>query len=300
MVSGYLHEMDVRVTTKLIQDKVQNFVRQQKATAESDLTAAPAAPMSAAMSAATTSGPASNQSMSATTHTNPSSVIGSNASTQSQAAVSQTTVSHTAVSQTAVSQSSAASITPSSVSTPALQTAALEAPVGHPALSTDSGIVKSETNGSTVSSHPSEVGSSLHGSQQVSVSGQPGNASSNLADSNVSASSQPPSQSSSMSIAGSSSYAAVAASATTTVVQQSLPVNSEPASSTANATTTTSSSTDTDQANQVSLGSAKLVQTASANGVNEQDSSSAASKDGSATSGSTPMNAPEVYANDDS
>lgn len=270
--SGYLHEMDIRVTTKLIQDKVQNFVRQQKATTESDV--------NTILSTATPT-PASNPTLPAAGHVTSAATSSSTAATHSQLTTNQ--------------GSSVVTVAPVSASTPSLQTAnLLDAAGSLAALSSDSGIVKSETNGSTVSSHPSEVGSSLHGSQQVPSAGQQVNTASNHADSAVSASSQPPSQSSSMSVAGSS----VAITSQTTVIHQSLPVYTDPASSTANATATTIT-TDTDQASQISLASTKLVPPPSTSheqaGMNT--TTTAMNKSGS-SSNSVLSNVSEVYAND--
>ncbi|XP_067928810.1 serine/threonine-protein kinase WNK-like isoform X2 [Watersipora subatra] len=125
--NGYLHEVDIRVATKLIQDKVHQVVRQRKA---AEATSEPST-----SSAATSSLPATTQSAAIS-------------QVQSQQFVSGST-----------HQSSTFTTSSSTPTLPALVPS-------EAALSADSGITKSEGTSSAAFSLASD-GESSHGSQQV-------------------------------------------------------------------------------------------------------------------------------------
>ena len=144
------------MATKLIQDKVKQIVKQQKAAAEASAETA----VNIAASSSATNLPQAGQSQSS----QPQSAASQTAAGQQSGTVQQT---HSQVNLASAGQPAVGF--PVSASSPVLQN--LTSADQH--QSTDSGISgvdqrKSETNGSTVSSHPSDATvSSQHSSQQV-------------------------------------------------------------------------------------------------------------------------------------
>lgn len=162
--------MDVMVATKLIQDKVKQIVKQQKAAAEASAESASTAGSITSLPRTATSQP-SQPSQPTTSQSNipPTQSVQPQGQPVQPQQQSQPTVSHQSHSQVTIAPAGLqTSPFNASVSSPVLQNLAAD---GHQPQSTDSGICadqrRSETNGSNVSSHPSEMAGSQSGSQQV-------------------------------------------------------------------------------------------------------------------------------------
>lgn len=155
--------MDARVTSKLVQDKVSQFLKQMKAAAESD------GAIPSTTSSQTTNIAAGVQSAPATAqHALIPNVQSSTNITQQGAAGTNTSVTaaNTGMATSASTPALPALTTDTTANTVLGISAAV--PASNLAVSMDSGFVKSETNDSSISSQLSEAGgSSLFGSQQV-------------------------------------------------------------------------------------------------------------------------------------